>query len=100
MIFVGEIEERLLHPSVVLGGALEVLQCQLVGGVQAKLARDQPPLSEVRLVPQEDPEQSGGGMKQPPLPTELSYKLIITTSISLKLNGNVVGDNLQVQIST
>ena len=54
MIFVGEVEEWLLHPRVVLGVALEVLEGQLSGGVQAHLGRHQSPLCEVRLVAQQD----------------------------------------------
>ena len=54
MIFIGEVEEWLLHPRVVLGVALEVLEGQLSGGVQAHLGRHQSPLCEVRLVAQQD----------------------------------------------
>ena len=58
VIFVSEIVEGLLHPGVLLGGALEVLQAQLGCRVEAQLGRDLPSLREVGLVAQEDPRQA------------------------------------------
>lgn len=50
-----QIEEWILHPHIVLGRALEVLDLQGVGGVKPGLGGDRATLREVSLVPDDDP---------------------------------------------